>query len=305
MIPIPPSDEPNTEKREGGNEDLSILTYNVLAETYTLASNYFYCPEFARRWNYRCQRIVEEIEFYSPDIACMQEVDHFDFFSSKLEKLGYKGVFVRRGRMRLDGSCIFYKDSKLNLVNYIPIYFNELAKMHDNKHRYMKDNIAVLAAFSWKNAETKNKSFVVATTHLLWDPKFQDVKLEQAGTLLEKLRQFTTGKDYGPIFACGDLNSVPEGEVYETFKDSTLEFQSAYSAFDEPPTHFTPTYAGCLDYILFNKDVQLKQVLEPLPKEILDKPDTFPSVLFPSDHVPLMASFEFSERKPEGGSSGS
>jgi endonuclease/exonuclease/phosphatase family metal-dependent hydrolase len=51
----------------------------------------------------------------------------------------------------------------------------------------------------------KGQDFIVAHTHLQWNPALDFVKMAQALYLLEKLWDFTEKKQ--PIIICGDLNS--------------------------------------------------------------------------------------------------
>jgi len=304
------NEETDNAKRD---REFSVMTYNVLAESYTIPSRYHYCPEFARRFNYRGKRIVSEISEYNPDIVCLQEVDHFsDFFKPQLESLGYKGVFVKRTGWKLDGCALFYKQGRLTMTEYAPVEFNDVSKI--NFH-FRKDNVAIVAAFSLngggaaagddaaepiklsKHSKPSTKpgsklraDLVVSTTHFYWDPAYEDVKNAQAKMLLNSVRMFA---DSIPVVVCGDFNSNSSSDVYKLFKNDSLGMESIYSHFNEPQTHFTPSYYGCIDYIFYSKHLKPTHILEPLEEHLITEKKACLSDIFPSDHVPLMGTFSF------------
>ena len=61
---------------------------------------------------------------------------------------------------------------------------------------------------------------------------------------------------------------------------------------DEPAfTNFTSQFQGCLDYLWYNDFLNVTDVA-PLPQEgELRKYTALPSILHPSDHLPLCATF--------------
>lgn len=57
-----------------GQVAFSVLSYNVLADLYARRSKYRYCPPWALVWEYRRQKLLDEIIKYDADIICLQEV---------------------------------------------------------------------------------------------------------------------------------------------------------------------------------------------------------------------------------------
>jgi len=275
--------------------EFSIMTYNVLAECYVVATRYAHCPEYARRWSYRGKQILKEITIYMPDVIVLQEVDHYsDFFEPALALLGYKGLYAKRSTFRLDGCALFYKEAKFDLISSTRIEYNDLAKIKKNDN-YKRDNVAILATLQPKtsNPNKESRRVIVATTHFFWNPEFAYVKTEQAQYLLDRVRDvYQNEKNNAAVFIAGDFNSVPESEVYSIFGDNSLNLSSAYSTFGEPETHFTTHYYGCLDYIWHtSQHAKLLEVLQPIPPKLCESKCEFPSPVFPSDHLPLMAKY--------------
>jgi len=273
--------------------NVSIMTYNVLAETYMSPMRYAHCPEYARRWSYRGNRIISEISLYKPDILALQEVDHYyDFFEPKLAKLGYKGIYAKRSGLRLDGCALFY-NTNFELVSHQLVEYNDLVQIHKND-TYKRDNVAIIATLRPKTDDPNlaSQHVIVATTHFYWDPKFAFVKREQGRLLLDRVRKVYDSESDAAVFIAGDFNSVPESDVYAAFYEDSLRLFSAYLPFGEPETHFTTHYYGCLDYIWHQpKNAHLIEVLKPVPKVLCENKCEFPSPRFPSDHLPLMAKY--------------
>lgn len=92
--------------------------------------------------------------------------------------------------MRTDGCAIYYKRDTFNLVEYATVEFHQ-----PNITILNRDNVAVIAKFSPRgNPEVE---FVVATTHLLYNPRRQDVRLAQTQLLLAELDRMAFKKVEG------------------------------------------------------------------------------------------------------------
>jgi CCR4-NOT transcription complex subunit 6 len=82
---------------------LRVMTYNVLAESYGTPECYAYTPSWALEWDYRKQRILEEITLCNADVICLQEVEgrqHLEFFRPALMQAGYGSFFRPKSRAR-------------------------------------------------------------------------------------------------------------------------------------------------------------------------------------------------------------
>lgn len=52
----------------------TVLSYNILSDSYASSELYSYCPSWALSWPYRRQNLLREIVGYRADIVCLQEV---------------------------------------------------------------------------------------------------------------------------------------------------------------------------------------------------------------------------------------
>lgn len=141
---------------------LRTMCYNILADIYAASLNY--CPSWALAWAHRKATILQEIDTYSPDLLCLQEVvwaQYVQFFQPELEARGYKCIFHPKTRAkystdanRIDGCASFYRASMFDQLDYFNIEFQTIAQDHPDRYStpgddagYVrltsKDNIAI------------------------------------------------------------------------------------------------------------------------------------------------------------------
>ncbi len=86
-----------------------------------------------------------------------------------------------------------------------------------DRERLRRHNIALLLTVRHRGS---GRYLILATTHLYWNPEFEDVKLLQTHALLFRLAaqvkhaQQTYGTPHVPVILGGDFNSLPESKVY-------------------------------------------------------------------------------------------
>ncbi|KAJ2954659.1 hypothetical protein O0L34_g2955 [Tuta absoluta] len=192
-----------------------ILSYNVLAQYLLECHPYLYtdCHPYNLKWKVRAARLYDEIVKLSPDILCLQEVQasHIETFYSKFEALGYFGIYKQKTGQRQDGCAIYFKQSLFDMDDHISVeyYQPELPILN-------RDNIGMMVKLRPK--KYLGPPIVVATTHLLYNPKRTDVRLAQVQVLLAELDRFayySNGRESGhlPVIITGDLNSTPDSAV--------------------------------------------------------------------------------------------
>jgi len=171
------------------------------------------------------------------------------------------------------------------------------------------------------------RRFCVANTHIFWDPEYADVKLWQTWQLCRELDDIVkSGRpDEIPLVLCGDFNSVPTSSVYkllttqhvprthQIFKNDRngvlppphnlnhkLVLSSAYATAlsEEPPyTNYAGDFRGVLEYIMYtHKTLMCTAVLGTDPESVYKEYTALPSPHFPSDHISLLAHFDFVDR---------
>ncbi|KAK9875648.1 hypothetical protein WA026_009446 [Henosepilachna vigintioctopunctata] len=209
----------------------TLMSYNVLAQDLVENHRYLYKhhDNDALGWQVRWVNILKEIGDANPDIICFQEVQesHINGYFDILEKkLGYKSIYKKRTGIRTDGCAIYYKKRKLQLVEYQKVeYFQEDVSVLN------RDNVGIVARFVPK--EINSQQFVVATTHLLYNPRRQDVRLAQVQNLIaeiDKVAFLGINQDgsasYLPIIITGDFNASPDSAVYEFITRGLLDYEN-------------------------------------------------------------------------------
>ncbi|TMW65037.1 hypothetical protein Poli38472_009204 [Pythium oligandrum] len=306
----------------GSPERLFVMTYNVLAQCYVRPSYFPYCAPAALRWKNRSQKLAEVFQKLPvrPDVICLQEVDNFaEFWKKAMEDIGYTGLYLQKTGRKREGIAIFWAKSKIELVDHHVIELDQAVGdesdcSDDLLARTQRGSVGLVTEFTSSQGD-KKLEFVVATTHLFWDPEQEDVKLLQTQRMLRQLDVLMSKRDVPLIFA-GDFNSLPDSAVYR-FITSNNAFQSAYSAYSPGQTpagepEFTnvnglrndesnqqvPNFIGTLDYI-FYKSPSLEPVslLEIMSRAEATKERSLPSLFSPSDHLPLIWSAFASARE--------
>ncbi|KAJ8499878.1 hypothetical protein OPV22_010430 [Ensete ventricosum] len=221
--------------RSASSKTFSVLSYNILSDTYATSETYSYCPSWALSWPYRRQNLLREIIGYHADIVCLQEVqnDHFEeFFAPELDKHGYQALFKRRtsevysGNPTLvDGCATFFRRDRFSQVKKYEVEFNKAAQSLTDQGiaagqkraaltRLIKDNIALIVVLESKfgnhgiDNPGKRRLLCVANTHVNVHHECMDVKLWQVHTLLKGLEKIAISADI-PMLVCGDFNTVP------------------------------------------------------------------------------------------------
>ncbi|KAE9543445.1 hypothetical protein AGLY_002245 [Aphis glycines] len=239
------------------------------------------------------------------------------------------GVYLKKNGFRNEGLCCFYSPNKFNLLEQYNINLNDLTTMElycgpiireimdDETWKQGLEKKTVFQVLVFELISNKKQILLVCNTHLISDPDGDFIRLFQAlieMSIINKIKN-NISKDYlgcnVSVIFCGDFNSTPESGVYDLATSLSLpeehrnakilndlknnldfKLESAYDT-DVLYSNYTETFFGLLDYIYFtNKHLELIQVL-PMPShEDVTEYGGIPSILFPSDHLALIADFK-------------
>lgn len=250
----------------------------------------------------------------------MQEVDFLEEFGCPLREYGYDWVLVKKSRNG-HGLAVLFKTSRLKIKEYQTIKYDEINNFNSCFVTLETGNMAQIMSFEIIGTNT---TIIVSNTHLYWRPEASSIKIKQVWTLIESLFKFK-GNSNSTVLMCGDWNIIPQDILYRllTRKETVSEYElmhvfvntmdhgtenhpaacekileflpivprltSAYKEFhgNEPP--FTTTsndFTGVLDYIfIWGSGLKLIWV------ERIMEMGHIPNSNFPSDHVPVVATF--------------
>ncbi|KAJ0183611.1 hypothetical protein K1T71_000034 [Dendrolimus kikuchii] len=182
-----------------------VMSYNVLAQYLLECHPYLYrdCVPRNLKWKVRASRLFEEITTLSPDpllCFCDMGLNAFLEINTTLVQDGCAGLTHRLSRC---AGCI----TMFSIT--VEFYQPELPILN-------RDNIGIIVKLVPCN--NPGSPIVVATTHLLYNPKRTDVRLAQIQVFLAEIDRFayySNGNECGhfPIILTGDLNSKPESAV--------------------------------------------------------------------------------------------
>lgn len=106
------------------------------------------------------------------------------------------------------------------LLDVRTIEFNQKVTLLD------RDNIGIVVKL--RSKANPAAIFVVATTHLLFNPKRLDIKLAQVHVLLAELEQMafhrTADNRYYPIILTGDFNMEPSSVPYSLIANGKIDY---------------------------------------------------------------------------------
>jgi len=277
-------------KSTGENSSVRVLQWNQLSQTLGSQNDGFIlCPAPALDWTMRRWRVLSELVRHSPDILCLQEVDHFPLLDRALSSLGYCGHFIPKpdspciylpSNSGPDGCAVFYRRDQWELVGEVRHRILEVWRVQSNQ---------VVLALNLRSVTTSAREVCVATTHLKAreGALLATLRNEQGKDLLQWLH---TVRGNRPLILTGDFNAEPSEPVIGTMQDTLM---SAYPH-DTPYTTWkvreTGEHKGTLDYIFHSQDAQVRATLD-MPDEQQVGKERLPSLTFPSDHLSLVADF--------------
>eukprot|EP00198_Chlamydomonas_reinhardtii_P001467 XP_001690803.1 CCR4-NOT transcription complex, subunit 6-like protein [Chlamydomonas reinhardtii] len=206
------------------------MTYNLLADKYARGGWHGYCPPQHLTWDSRRERILQEIESYSSDIICLQEVEA-QVFAGELQPWlaarGYRGHYLPRQygdsvHGPPEGVALFYRTEVFDLEQQHSFLFNSVPTSPPAPGSMFKKRQegAILALLRHRASK---RQLLAACTHLFWNPAFADVKAFQATVLCSEMAGFLTrhvGPDAPssvPVVLGGDFNSVACKRVPDVF----------------------------------------------------------------------------------------
>ena len=224
---------PHVPPAGGTATQLSVLSYNILADCYAHSTEFWYCNTLSPLL--RHDSLMKELSAVSyGSILCFQEVTE-QYFSSLLlpylSGLGYGAVFQQKSNRHKesarseDGVATFYKLDKCVLMAQQPIVINELMGS-SWKHKFgnssmpdtcYRDTVALLTAFS-----IEDKIVSVANVHILFDWLRPDVRALQGCLVLNKLVEFANTNKSCAYLYCGDFNSQPSTALYHLLTAGVL-----------------------------------------------------------------------------------
>ena len=168
----------------------------------------------------RLPRIIEATMHLNADLVALQEVEDFERdYAQPLSSAGYAGHFKKRtGDAQRDGVALVWRTSRLTLLHiedleYAHLLTEGVADLQAAE-KLRKPHVGVVGVFRDNQC---GRELVVATTHLLWNPKRGLVKLRQLQCLLGRVAALRAGIDERAraVVVLGDMNCTPGSPLHQ------------------------------------------------------------------------------------------
>lgn len=220
-----------------GGFRIKIMTYNMLAQGL-VRRKLFPTSGAALKWDWRSKTLLDEIIHYSPDLICMQEVDHFQyksFWRDELAKHGYRSNF-HRNESKTHGVCIVFRSEIFLCPHQSFISYDKPCDGVPGARRNT-ENVGLLNYLEFQPDVVKmypgiRSGLIVGTTHLFWHPFGTFERTRQCYLILRKFQEFTTTlrtvirdqRGFYTFFA-GDMNSQPFDSPYLSMTAKPVEYK--------------------------------------------------------------------------------
>lgn len=284
----------------------SVLSFNVLGDTYTSPRHLPHVAPSLVPWSYRWPLIEAEVFTSDADIICLQEVDlaRLEDYHAAAAAHSYQ-ILVQQGKGDHPVlNCILYS-SKFTMV------------WSDHRSR------TLIAAFTFEVDNFVQVLYVV-NCHLEGHPHRPNDRVNQMRSALQRMQWHQGNNGIAPesanVLVCGDFNSTPhEGvcrllhhgrlvggytesylpslEVTKTTIVQPYTLLDAYSQDDLllPFTRKVPCSMHTIDYIWHSPQLVVDALYCPYrPRDLgLILQQSLPNRLYPSDHLPIGAVFHW------------
>eukprot|EP00916_Digyalum_oweni_P021959 GHVL01036393.1.p1 GENE.GHVL01036393.1~~GHVL01036393.1.p1 ORF type:complete len:445 (-),score=87.69 GHVL01036393.1:96-1430(-) len=204
---------------------IRVLSFNILAECY-VGSFYKINPKDVMKSSAREDAVLSELERYSPDVIALQEVEEA-FWNNKLktalEKNGYKGIIDMKKCEKVDGLVTMWKDDRFYMID------RKCVIQPKSQGEYARGQVSSVVTLVGHDSKKDPVPFIIASTHLLYNPKRGDIKLMQLSKLLDetyksKKRCEDSQNIIPALIICGDFNFCPQSPLYTFMIERQIEF---------------------------------------------------------------------------------
>ncbi|XP_012278488.1 protein angel isoform X2 [Orussus abietinus] len=224
---------------------IRLLSFNILAQ-YLLERYPFLYKQHDKRalpWDVRKPLLLQEIIEADANVICLQEMqeDHLKDFLTPFEELGYKYIYKKRTNDKMDGLLLLYRGDQFDVVEYAKVEM-----FQSDNELLSRDNVGLVVKLAVK--ESPNTQIVIATTHLLYNPRRDDVRLCQTQLLFSEIERIAfientvTGPKYHPILLAGDFNLEPNTGVYRFITEGYFEYEGKSRTLEEADHHRLSNY---------------------------------------------------------------
>lgn len=257
-----------------------VGTYNVLASAYIQRARYPRSPALVLNPAWRVPALVQQISSLEADILCLQEVEPQTLaaLNARLGSRGYSHRYARKGGTA-EGCATFFRQDLASFSGETVVRFADGLGAEPGT-----GNIALITIHGMPGYRLG-----IINTHLTWDPPGTTREnrrgLRQVNQLTREYEKIAASADAWII--AGDLNVTPGSEVVALIERTGFRF-----AHDNRAEMCTCSFNGeakMIDYLFHSPRLHAK----PTDSFAIDARTVLPSAEQPSDHVPVIARFDW------------
>jgi len=256
-------------------QTISTMSYNIRYNNPDDGNNW---------WNLRKQELIELIQYYHPDILGIQEGlhDQVEYIDQHMEHYSYIGVGRDDGQTQGEYTAIYYDSTKFDIQYQNTFWLSKTPEKVSVGWDASMERICTYGHFIHKSTQTEYHIFNAHFDHI--GPKARE---NSAKLIVQEISRLKLAAKN--IILMGDLNCLPNSQPILEFKKelddaSELADDDIYGPFGTF-SKFDPSFIPDrrIDYI-FSKNLAV------LKYRHVD--DRRANNLWPSDHLPVMASFD-------------
>jgi len=260
-------------------QTVNVMSFNIRLDTEADGMN---------QWGKRIDKVTQLIRQANPDLMGVQEALHNQMMDLKNNLTAYDFVGVGRddGKEKGEYSAIFYKKDKFEVIEQKTFWLSETPTVPGSKS--WDAAITRVVTYAVLKEKSTGKVFAYFNTHfdhIGKEARKNSAKLIKTQIAALKIASLSNKKI--PLIVSGDFNSEPTDEPYKTMIDGTVV--KLYDA--RPASDLTGTFCGfqvdamkckTIDYIFHSAHWTSSSY-----KVIQENDGNY----YPSDHLPVMASF--------------
>ncbi|KAG9325324.1 hypothetical protein KVV02_006964 [Mortierella alpina] len=204
---------------------LSVLRYNLLSHTLATTGGRFHKDLHVPNplhWPTRMAILLDEIAAMDTDIVCVQELDEVHYhndFGTRMDGLGYKGVYSKRQSRFAHGIAMFYRISRVMVIKALSVPCPKKPILRGI------EQAGLLLVLDVVN-ERKVQRVCVATTHIVCSHDRGFKKIGQVLAIISAAKAVMRKDPSMPLIFTGDMNAQAGSLVTEFVARGSVDLSS-------------------------------------------------------------------------------
>jgi mRNA deadenylase 3'-5' endonuclease subunit Ccr4 len=236
------------------DKSFSVLTYNILNPNFVKKEWFPKCSPEVLDFDSRIAKVVGELENFSADAMCLQEVSAIAF-ETLFNWFGWQYYCIYQGKTDTtrkpasdDGVAIFLKKEKFlgpTIEGVKKVSVDDLVIRVSDDPLYQRGTVALFRRATLRS--DPSKKVVIGNVHIDSEWKWNDF---QALQMVQTLKALTAFAGNDAWILCGDFNSRPDTASYKLMLEGKVEKQDWLNNKDQDTSrvHFYDSHPHELEH---------------------------------------------------------